>query len=118
MPTSCAAVVVGAGPAGLATAACLAQSGIQAVVLEAGPSLGTSWRNSYERLHLHTVKEHSSLPGLNFPANVPRYPSRLDVVHYLEAYAARFNIVPRANSPVREIRADGSGLVVEAAGEY
>jgi indole-3-pyruvate monooxygenase len=117
MPATCDAVVVGAGPAGLATAACLARNGVHAVVLEAGPSLGTSWRNTYDRLHLHTVKEHSSLPGLPFPADVPRYPSRHDVVQYLESYAARFNIAPRLNTAVREIRADENGFVIEAAAE-
>jgi cation diffusion facilitator CzcD-associated flavoprotein CzcO len=106
------AVVVGAGPAGLASAACLKQRGIDAVVLEAGPDLATSWRNHYLRLHLHTVKAHSSLPGLPFPPEVPRYPSREQVVAYLEQYAAHFGIVPRTDEPVRQIRAQGDRLLV------
>ena len=28
----------------------------------AGSKLGASWRGHYDRLHLHTVKRHSSLP--------------------------------------------------------
>ena len=107
------AVVVGAGPAGLASAACLKKRGVEAIVLEAGAELATSWRNHYARLHLHTTKEHSSLPGLPFPAEVPRYPSRAHVVAYLEQYAAHFGIAPRTGEPVRRIAADGDALVVE-----
>ena len=111
--TSCSAVVVGAGPAGLASAACLKRRGIDPVVLESGPDLGHSWRNHYRRLHLHTVKAHSSLPGLPFPSRVPRYPSRDDVVAYLEAYAAHFGITPHTGETVRRITKAGSNLIVE-----
>ena len=113
------ALIVGAGPAGLATAACLKQRGVDALVLEAGPALGQSWRQHYERLHLHTVKQQSHLPGLPFGEEVPRYPSRAEVVAYLEAYAAHFGVVPRTGEPVRRVRAAESaaesGFVVESA---
>jgi cation diffusion facilitator CzcD-associated flavoprotein CzcO len=108
-------VVVGAGPAGLATAACLERRGVAVTVLEAGPGLATSWRNHYACLHLHTVKQHSGLPGLPFPREAPRYPSRAQVVDYLERYAAHFGIAPRTGEPVRRIAADGDALAVESA---
>jgi cation diffusion facilitator CzcD-associated flavoprotein CzcO len=101
------AVVVGAGPAGLATAACLARRGVEALVLEAGDALGASWRRHYDRLHLHTVKEQSHLPGLPFDEKLGRYPSRDEFVAYLEAYAARFGLAPRTGEAVRRVRARG-----------
>jgi len=108
-------VIVGAGPAGLATAACLKQRNVEALVLEAGPSLANSWRNHYERLHLHTVKQQSQLPGLPFANELPRYVSRADFVAYLESYAARFSIAPRTGEAVRRVSAaDGAGFVVES----
>lgn len=113
-----AAVVVGAGPAGLASAACLKERGVDAVVLEAGPALATSWHNHYRRLHLHTDKRHSGLPGLPFPAEVPRYPSREQVVAYLEQYARHFAIAPRTGEPVQRIAVAGATddrLVVDSA---
>jgi len=109
------ALIIGAGPAGLATAACLKRRGVDALVLEAGASLGTSWRHHYDRLHLHTVKQQSHLPGLPFGKDLPRYPSRADLVSYLEAYAARFAIEPRTGEAVRRVRADGAGFLVETA---
>jgi hypothetical protein len=111
------ALIVGAGPAGLATAACLKQRGIDALMLEAGPTLGVSWRNHYDRLRLHTVKQQSNLPGLPFGDALPRYVSRADFVAYLEAYAARFEIAPRTGEAVRRVTPAGeAGFVVESAG--
>ncbi|HEY4392846.1 MAG TPA: NAD(P)/FAD-dependent oxidoreductase [Polyangia bacterium] len=109
------ALIVGAGPAGLATAACLKRRGVDALVLEAGPSLATSWRNHYDRLHLHTMKEESHLPGVPFDEALPRYVSRADFVAYLEAYAARFSITPRTGEPVRRLRLSDDSFVVESA---
>ena len=113
MATSLAAIVVGAGPAGLATAAGLKRRGIDATILEAGSGVGTSWRSHYRRLHLHTVKEHSSLPGLPFADDIPRYPSRTDLIGYLEAYAAHFGIAPRTDERVRRIAVIDKALAVE-----
>jgi indole-3-pyruvate monooxygenase len=109
-----AVVIVGAGPAGLATAACLKQRHVDALVLEAGPSLGHAWRNHYDRLHLHTVKQQSHLPGLSFAREAPRYLSRADFVAYLESYAARFSIVPRTGEAVRRVSVEEGGFVVES----
>lgn len=115
-PLSVPVLIVGAGPAGLATAACLARRRIGSLVLEAAPSLGHAWRNHYDRLCLHTVKGRSHLPGMRFPRQVPRYPRRVDVIAYLEAYANRFAIAPRTSEEVRRVAvAAGGGYVVESS---
>ena len=108
-------LIVGAGPAGLASAACLKQRGIEPLVLEAGASLGNSWRHHYDRLRLHTVKQQSHLPGVPFAKELARYPTRAEVVAYLDAYAARFAIVPRTAEQVRRVLAAEDGFVVESA---
>src|SRR5436190_21977907 len=110
------ALVVGAGPAGVASAACLKGRGVEVTVLEAGSAPGEAWRHHYRRLRLHTVKQHSGLPGFPFPGDVPRYPSRAEVVQYLERYAAHFEIVPRVGERVRRIHAAGDALAVEGDG--
>lgn len=87
----------------------LAHRGQPSLVLEASEYVGVAWRNHYDRLHLHTVKEHSALPYLPYPANYPRYVSRLQMVEYLEQYADHFGIKPRFNQPVQHIRRAENG---------
>ncbi len=112
-----AAIVIGAGPAGLASAACLSRRGIAARVFEQAANVGSTWRSHYDRLHLHTVKSHSALPGLAFPADVPKYPSRHEVIAYLEAYARHHRIAPEFGEPVVAVLPTGEGWrVVTASG--
>ncbi len=87
-------LIIGAGPAGLAVAGCLVQRGLRPVLIEKAGQVGASWRAHYERLHLHTVKALSALPGLPFPREAPRYVPRQGVVDYLAAYARQHNIAP------------------------
>lgn len=87
-------VIVGAGAAGLAVGACLKHAGVPFVILEEASEVGSVWRNHYDRLHLHTDKGHSALPYLAFRKDYPRYPSRDQVVRYLEQYADRFGLAP------------------------
>jgi cation diffusion facilitator CzcD-associated flavoprotein CzcO len=94
-------LVIGAGPSGLAVSAGLARRRISYTLLEQRAQVGSSWRGHYERLHLHTVKQHSALPGLPFPREAPTYPSRQQVVDYLSSYAERFDIRPLFGQRVR-----------------
>ncbi len=105
-------IIIGAGPAGLAVAGSLVQRGVQAVVLERAEQVGSSWRSHYERLHLHTVKTHSALPGLPFADTTPQYAPRLAVVDYLEQYARHFDVRPLYGQQVLAIRPDVSGWAV------
>src|SRR6476469_7537958 len=78
-------VVIGGGPAGLATAGALKHYGVGAVVLER-EAIGASWRKHYDRLHLHTVRWLSHLPGLRFSRKHGPWVSRDGVIRYLENY--------------------------------
>jgi indole-3-pyruvate monooxygenase len=96
----CQAIVVGAGPAGLAVGACLKQAGIPFLILEQDDKVGAAWHQHYDRLHLHTAKAFSELPFVGFPKGTPRYPSRAQVIDYLVAYAGRFQLEPRFGQQV------------------
>lgn len=95
-----AAIVIGAGPAGLAVGACLSRANIPFTILERGAGVAATWRRHYDRLHLHTNKGSSALPFLPFPGSCPRYPSRDQVIEYLESYARTFKLEPRFNEEV------------------
>ena len=102
----CEVVVIGAGPAGLAAAGALRHHGIGAVVLERD-SIGASWRRHYERLHLHTVRWLSHLPGYKMPKRYGKWVARDDVVEYLEDYARFHNLDVRTGVEVEGLERDG-----------
>ncbi|MGV1007227.1 MAG: flavin-containing monooxygenase [Dermatophilaceae bacterium] len=87
-------VVVGAGPAGLAAGASLIARGVRVVVLEQAARVGEPWRGRYDRLHLHTVRWLSGLPGYRIPREFGRWVARDQFVEYLERYAVRQGIEP------------------------
>ena len=102
-------VVVGAGPAGLAVAACLRRAGLESVILEQADTVGSTWRRHYDRLHLHTDKGHSALPFVPLPKGSPRYVSRDELVNYLDAYARGFALDIRLEQRVTSIERGEAG---------
>lgn len=111
-------LIVGAGPAGLAVGASLRRAGVAFTILERSQHVGDAWRRHYERLQLHTPKAHSALPYHPFPHDYPRYPSREQVVAYLESYAAGHGLKPELGREVRRVTraADGAWEVDTNAG--
>lgn len=100
-------LIVGASFSGLACAACLQRRNIDHRIIEKHAQIASPWRNHYERLHLHTHKGGSSLPYKKFARNIPRYPSRLQVIDYLEDYRKTFNIEPEFNTEALKIKRAG-----------
>lgn len=109
-------VVVGAGPAGLAVAACLKRLGTPHELLEREATIAPSWRRHYKRLHLHTAKRWSALPHLPFPEDYPTYPSRAQVVAYLDRYAQVMGLEPRLSVEVERAAREGSHWELSTAG--
>ncbi len=97
------AIVVGAGPGGLAAAACIYLKGLDVLVLERSETVAASWHTHYERLHLHTDKTSSALPFLPMPRSYPRYPSLQQVIAYFEKYTDHFDLKPRFNQDVMRV---------------
>jgi len=106
-------VIIGAGPAGLATAGALTMAHIPYVLLEQEDRIGSAWARHYDRLHLHTVKRFSSLPGLAFDAADPRYIPRLRFLAYLESYAKHFDIEAELGTRVTQVAPGASGWHVD-----
>src|SRR5438094_491815 len=107
------AVVIGAGPAGLAAAAMLRQHGVEPLVLERSSTVGSSWRTRYDRLLLTSTRRISHLPGLRLPPG-PRWPARDEVVEYLERYAKHHAIAPRFETHVEGVERAGRGWVLDS----
>jgi putative flavoprotein involved in K+ transport len=97
-------IVVGAGQAGLAIGYFLAQQRRDFTILEADREPAAAWRARWESLKLFTPARYSSLPGLPFPGEPDRYPTRDEVVAYLTDYARHFELPVELNSRVRSVR--------------
>lgn len=111
-------LIVGAGPAGLAAAAELGRRGVFALVLERGESVATSWRGRYDRLRLNTSRWTSTLPHVRYPRAAGLFPSRDDVVGYLEDYAARNRVEFVSGTIVKRVdRGDRQWTLTTSAGK-
>jgi putative flavoprotein involved in K+ transport len=104
--------VVGAGPAGLASAAALGRSAEPVVVFERG-EVAAAWSGRYDRLQLHTVRWLSGLPGYRIPRSFGKWPSRDRVIEYLRGYAERNAIDVRTGIEVKRIERDGAAWALE-----
>ena len=109
-------MVVGAGQAGLAAGHYLRRAGRSFRILEAGESIGTAWRQRWDSLVLFTSRRFDGLPGLAFPGRSDSYPTRDEVVAYLERYAATFELPIEFSSPVSSVVHTENGFVLAAAG--
>ncbi|WP_411698647.1 flavin-containing monooxygenase [Conyzicola sp.] len=110
LPDTSPAVVVGAGPAGLAVAAELGRVGIHAVVLDTAGEVGSSWARHYDRLHLHTARWLSALPGCAIPRSSGRWVARDDFRAYLRDYVERQNLDVRLGTSVTSVDRLADGL--------
>ena len=94
-------IIVGAGPSGLATAACLTEQKVPCLLIEKSDCIGSLWKyKTYDRLHLHIPKHFCELPYYQFPQEYPTYPTRKQFVNYLEDYAKHFKLRTEFNRKV------------------
>jgi cation diffusion facilitator CzcD-associated flavoprotein CzcO len=108
-------LIIGAGPAGLATSRELARAGVDHVVLERGRQVGQTWADLYDSLVLHTARGLSSLPGLPFVPGTPLFPPRPVFLEYLHRYASHFRLPIRTGSDVVSLGRDNGGWLARTA---
>jgi putative flavoprotein involved in K+ transport len=109
-------VVIGAGQAGLVMGHFLAREGRRFVILEAADSIGAAWSGRWDSLVLFTPRRYSALSGLAFPGDPDGYPTRDEVIAYLEHYAATFDLPIELDSAVRSVSSEAGRFVVELEG--
>lgn len=108
-------LIIGAGPAGLAVAGRLRQQNIPFEVIEKTDKIAWSWHNHYDRLLLHTVKQFSHLPGMQFPDDYPLYVPKDDLARYYENYAKKFKITPHFNCAATSVKQENGKWAVDTA---
>jgi putative flavoprotein involved in K+ transport len=104
-------LIVGAGPSGLATAACLKQRGVEADLVDRHGVPGGAYLRIYDGITLASPARFTGLPGLQPGAGeyitVPQYRA------YLDDYAAHHGLTVR-KAEVKTVR---RGFEVEFEGE-
>src|SRR5262245_2595278 len=109
--------VVGAGQAGLAMGYCLRGQGQGFVICERELEIAPAWRERWESLTLFTPRRYSALPGLPFPGDPDGYPTRDEVIAYLERYAGTLELPVELDTEVPQLERGVAGrFLLEANG--
>jgi putative flavoprotein involved in K+ transport len=108
--------VVGGSQAGLAMGYYLREQGRRFVIFERGDSIAPAWRERWDSLKLFTPRGYSSLPGLPFPGDPDDYPTRDEVISYLERYVETFELSIELNSQVHRLSHEGGRFVLDVDG--
>ncbi|WP_433200071.1 NAD(P)-binding domain-containing protein [Dactylosporangium sp. CS-047395] len=91
-------VVIGAGPAGLATVKALRDRQVPVLCLDAGERPGGLWvlgapnSSAYRTLHLNTSRTRTEFADFPMPADWPDYPSHTHIADYLASYVATYDL--------------------------
>ena len=115
-PSRLDVIVVGAGQAGLAMGYFLARQGRRFAILDGADSIGAAWRDRWDSLVLFTPRRYDALPVLAFPGDPDGYPTRDEVIAYLERYAATYELPVELGSAVRSLTAADGRFVAEVDG--
>lgn len=108
-------VIIGGGQAGLALGHQLANRGTAFVIVDAGGGAGDSWRARWDSLRPFTPAGLDALPGLAFPGDPDRLPTKDEVADYLAEYNARFDLPVRWRTRVRRLTTAGDAYVLETS---
>jgi putative flavoprotein involved in K+ transport len=101
--------VIGGGQAGLAMGYFLSRQGRRFVILERAAEIAPAWRARWDSLTLFTPRRYSALPGLPFPGDPDGYPTRDEVIAYLERYAETFQLPIELSSEVKRLDRGNDG---------
>jgi len=85
-------IVIGGGQSGLACGYFLKRAGLNFVILDDQIASGGAWLHGWDSLTLFSPAQHSSLPGWMMPKSENTFPSRKEVLSYLEAYEKHYQL--------------------------
>lgn len=115
-PSRARVLVIGAGPAGLASMLCLRRQGIEADWVDRQGCSGGAYHDLYPEIELASPARWTSLPGL--PLRHPReYLQVRDYRQYLQHYAAQIPYAPRPLE-VTSLRRQGQQWLVNEHNLY
>lgn len=102
-------LIIGVGPAGIASAYALKKRGIPYRVIDRASVISSTWNSLYPSLRLNTTRFFSHLPGKRFPWRWGIFPTGREYHSYLTDYAKRENLNIELGVEVRRICPEGDG---------
>src|SRR5690349_12642518 len=86
-------LIIGAGPVGLGTAQALKEANIPYDQVDAANNLGGNWYHGvYETAHIISSRNITGYSNYPMPESYPDFPSRADMLAYLNDYAEHFGL--------------------------
>jgi putative flavoprotein involved in K+ transport len=113
-PIRAEVLVVGAGQSGLAVSAMLRRRGIEPTIVSRDP-VGNQWRNRWDKLHLHTHRLFSGLPGLRIAGTAEPWVAKERFAAYLQNYADFHQLEPRSGVTLERLDRSGDGWRVQTS---
>jgi len=108
-------LVIGTGPAGLASAYSLQQAGIAYRVVDKADVIASTWARQYPSLRLNTTRFFSHLPGQKFPLSYGIFATAKQYHTYLVNYARRHNFNIHLGVEVTRLSPENGGWRVESS---
>lgn len=113
--------IIGAGPAGLATARALARNGLLYDQFERHSDVGGVWdmdseySNMYESAHLISSKKSTQFDDFPLPEEAADYPDHKTIKEYFREFAKEFGLYERIRFgvSVEKVDRDGQSWIVE-----
>jgi cation diffusion facilitator CzcD-associated flavoprotein CzcO len=108
-------LVIGAGPAGIASAYALKQANIAYVVFDRAQTIASTWDSLYPSLRLNTTRFFSHLPHMRFPWHYGIFPTGRQYHNYLLRFVARHKLNIRLGISVQRVSPEGDKWRVETS---
>lgn len=106
-------IIIGGGQSALACAYFLQRSGLNYTILDEQAVSGGAWRHAWESLTLFSPAEYSSLPGWMMPKSENKFPSKDEVIAYLQTYEERYKIKVQRPVQVNTVNKTSEGFELE-----
>lgn len=108
-------LVIGAGPAGIASAYWLDRLKIPFRVVDQAAVIASTWANLYPSLQLNTLNMLSHLPGERMPLRFGWYPMGTDFYRYIKRYIEKRHFPIALNVRVTRVSPVSGGWCVESS---
>jgi putative flavoprotein involved in K+ transport len=106
-------LIIGAGPAGIASAYALKEAGISYKVIDRANVIASTWANQYPSLSLNTSRFYSHLPKKPFPLKWGIFPSAKHYYQYLQDFVAEHQLKIELGVEVKRVAPEGECWRVE-----